>query len=92
MRRLTTFLLLWGRFVVRVCAPLTAVDCRPDRGESFPAADTAFASLAVVSSVGGAGSAEGPDAATDVAQHAHSVTSTILSEIVRSVQVFTLIS
>ena len=31
-----------GRFVARVTAAVTTDDCRPGRGEFFPAADTAF--------------------------------------------------
>ena len=34
-----------GRFAARVTAAVTTDDCRPRRGEFFPAADTAFASI-----------------------------------------------
>ena len=54
----------------RVTAAVTTDGCRPDRGESFPAADTAFALVLAVPSAGGTGWAEVPAAATSVAQHA----------------------
>ena len=65
-----------GRFVARVTAAVTADDCRPGRGELFPAADTAFASVFAVPSGGGTGSAEAPAAATSVVQHVPPTSST----------------
>ena len=64
------------RFVARVSAAVTTVDRRPGRGAIFPAANTAFALIFAVPSEGGAGSAGAPAAATAVAQHAPSPTST----------------
>ena len=57
-----------GRFVARITAAVTTDDCRPGRGELFPAADTAFASFFAAPSGGGTGSAEAPAAGTSVAQ------------------------
>ena len=55
------------RFTARVTS---TDDCRPSRGHSFPAADTALASVLAVTPGGGTGSAEDPAAATNVAHHA----------------------
>ena len=65
-----------GRFVACVSSSVTTVDHRPGRGEHFPAADTASVSVFAVPSEGDMGSAADPDAATAVAQHAPSPTST----------------
>ena len=65
-----------GRFVTRVSAAVTTVDCRPGRGFCFPAPDTAFASFFAMPSEGGTSSAEAPATATAVAQHAPSPTNT----------------
>ena len=55
-----------GRFVVRVTAAVTTDDCRPGRGDFFPAADTAFASVFAALFGRITGSAEAPAAATSV--------------------------
>ena len=65
-----------GRFIARVSAAVITVDRCPGRGAFFPAADTAFASVFPVPFEGGTGSAGAPAAATAVAQHAPSLTST----------------
>ena len=65
-----------GRLVARVTATVTTDDYRPGRGEFFPAAVTAFASVFAVPPGGGTGSAEVPAAATSVAQHAPPTSST----------------
>ena len=65
-----------GGFVARVSVAVTTVDRRPGRRAIFPAADIAFASVFAVPSEGGTGSSEDPAAATAVAQHAPSPTST----------------
>ena len=65
-----------GRFVARVSAAVTTADRRPGRGAIFPGADTTFASFFALSFEDGTGSAEDPSAATAVAQHAPSPTST----------------
>ena len=65
-----------GRFVARVTAAVTTDDCRPGRGDNFPAADTAFASVFTVPSGGGTGSADAPAAAKSVTQHAPPTSST----------------
>ena len=65
-----------GRFVPRVTATVITDDCGPRRGEYFPAADTAFASFFAVSFGAGTSSAQAPAAATGVAQHAPSTSST----------------
>ena len=64
-----------GRFVARVTAAVTTHDCRPGSGDFFAPTDTAFASVFAVLSEGGTGSAEAPAAATCVAQHAPSTSS-----------------
>ena len=61
-----------GRFVARVAVAVTTDGCRSGRGESFPAADTAFALVLAVPSDDGTGSAEASAAATSVAQHGSS--------------------
>ena len=66
-----------GRFVARVSAAVTTVDRRPGRGDIFPAAETAFASVFAVPSEGGTGSPEDPATATAVAQRAPFPTSTL---------------
>ena len=58
-----------GRFVARITAAVTIVDRRPGRGEILTTADTAFVPVFAVPSEGDMGSAEGPLAATAVAQH-----------------------
>ena len=65
-----------GRFVARVTATVTTDDCRPGRGDIFPAADTAFASVFAVPSGGGTGLADAPATATSVAQHVPPTSST----------------
>ena len=64
------------RFIARVTATVTIDDCRSGRGEMFPAAGTVFASVFTVPSEGGTGSEEAPAAATSVARHAPSSSST----------------
>ena len=49
-----------GRFAARVSAAVTTVDHRPGRGDNFPPADTACASVFAVPSEGGTGSAPSP--------------------------------
>ena len=65
-----------GRFVARVSASVTTAHHCLGRGGFFPAADTAFSSDFAVPSEGGTSSAEDPAAATAVAQHVPSPTST----------------
>ena len=57
-----------GRFFDRVSASVATVDRCPGRGKALPAAGNDFASVFVVPTEVGAGSAEGPAAATAVAQ------------------------
>ena len=66
-----------GRFVARVCATVTTADRRPVRGYFFPAADIAFASVFAMSPEGGRGSTKSPAAATAVAPHALSPSSSL---------------
>ena len=63
-------------FVARVSASVTTADCRLGRGATFPAADSAFASVFAIPSEDGQDSAEVLAAATAVAQPAPFPTST----------------